>query len=306
MILKPISQINLYGLNKFLNELIQMYEKKKLPTKILLSGQKGLGKSTLAYHLINFVLSKNEKFCYELSNNLINTENKSFKLIQNGTNPNFILIDVLEDKKSIDINQVRNLINNLQKSSFNESPRFVLIDNIENLNLNSINAFLKILEEPTKNTYFILIHNNKKITPTLLSRCLNFKVNLSNKEIISVSNQLLEVNVKDLINNDLLDYYFTPGKIYKLVQFSKENKIDLKQLDLKKFLDLMIKNYYYKKDNNIKQIIYDYIELFLLKKISLLYADLYSYFIQRIKQTRKFNLDEESLFLEIKSKLLNG
>ena len=157
-------------------------------------------------------MSKNEKFCYELSNNLINTENKSFKLIQNGTNPNFILIDVLEDKKSIDINQVRNLINNLQKSSFNESPRFVLIDNIENLNLNSINAFLKILEEPTKNTYFILIHNNKKITPTLLSRCLNFKVNLSNKEIISVSNQLLEVNVKDLINNDLLDYYFTPGK----------------------------------------------------------------------------------------------
>ncbi len=306
MILKPISQINLYGLNKFLNELIQMYEKKKLPTKILLSGQKGLGKSTLAYHLINFVLSKNEKFSYELSNNLINTENKSFKLIQNGTNPNFILIDVLEDKKSIDINQVRNLINNLQKSSFNESPRFVLIDNIENLNLNSINAFLKILEEPTKNTYFILIHNNKKITPTLLSRCLNFKVNLSNKEIISVSNQLLEVNVKDLINNDLLDYYFTPGKIYKLVQFSKENKIDLKQLDLKKFLDLMIKNYYYKKDNNIKQIIYDYIELFLLKKISLLYADVYSYFIQRIKQTRKFNLDEESLFLEIKSKLLNG
>ena len=68
--------------------------------------------------------------------------------------------------------------------------------------------------------------------------------------------------MKDLINNDLLDYYFTPGKIYKLVQFSKENKIDLKQLDLKKFLDLMIKNYYYKKDNNIKQIIYDYIELF--------------------------------------------
>ena len=44
------------------------------------------------------------------------------------------------------------------------------------------------------------------------------------------------------------DYYFTPGKIYKLVQFS--NKIDLKQLDLKKFLDSMIKNYYYKKDNN--------------------------------------------------------
>ena len=51
--------------------------------------------------------------------------------------------------------------------------------------------------------------------------------------------------------------------------------------------------------------IYDFVEIFLLKKISTLYYDLYSYFLKRIRNTKNFNLDEESLFLEINSKLLN-
>jgi DNA polymerase-3 subunit delta' len=78
-------------------------------------------------------------------------------------------------KKSIDINQIRNLILNLNKSSFNTKPRLVLIDNIELLNINSVNALLKIVEEPNENIYFILI-NNKKILPTLKSRCLNYNI----------------------------------------------------------------------------------------------------------------------------------
>ena len=53
-------------------------------------------------------------------------------------------------EKNIDIKQVRQLITNMTKTSLNTKPRFVLIDNIEFLNLNSINALLKILEEPSK------------------------------------------------------------------------------------------------------------------------------------------------------------
>ena len=64
-------------------------------------------------------------------------------------------------KKNIDINQIRELITNLNKFSFNNKKRFVLIDNIELLNLNSVNALLKILEEPNDNINFILINNNK-------------------------------------------------------------------------------------------------------------------------------------------------
>ena len=49
----------------------------------------------------------------------------------------------MEEKKNIDISQIRNLILTLNKSSFNTKPRFVLIDNIELLNINAVNALLK-------------------------------------------------------------------------------------------------------------------------------------------------------------------
>ena len=52
--------------------------------------------------------------------------------------------------------------------------------------------------------------------------------------------------------------------------------------------------------------VYDFVESFLLKKISIIYSDLFSYFLKRINDTKNFNLDEESLFIEINSKLLNG
>ena len=134
MIIEPINQIKLYGLGKYLKELINLYKNDNLPNKILLSGQKGLGKSTLAYHLINYILSQSENFPYDLKNFSINSENNSFKLTINKSNPNLSIIDLNDDKKIIDINQIRELISNLNKSSFNNKPRFVLIDNIEFLN----------------------------------------------------------------------------------------------------------------------------------------------------------------------------
>ena len=306
MNLIPSNQTHLYGLENEFYEFVKLYNNKKLPNKILLSGQKGIGKCTLSYHLINFILSKNEKFSYSLENFTINQENKSFKLIQNGSNPNFNLIDVNTDKKKIDIDQIRNLINNLNKSSLNSKPRFVLIDNIEYLNLNSINALLKTLEEPNENIYFILINNNQRINPTISSRCLNFKISLTNEKILTISNKLLNDNIYNLINKDLLNYYFTPGKIYNLVKFSKEKEIDLSNININSFLSLLINKTYYKEDNNVKNIVYDLVESFLLKKISIIYSDLFSYFLKRINDTKNFNLDEESLFIEIKSKLLNG
>ena len=306
MNLSPNNQLHLLGLDDNFVELTDLYKDQKLPNKILLSGQKGLGKCTLAYHLINFILSKDEDFSYNLKELLINKDNKSYKLIQNGSCPNFILIDVAFEKKNIEINQIRNLINSLTKSSLNSKPRFILIDNIEYLNLNSINALLKILEEPTDNTYFILIHNNKKLLPTLSSRCLPFRISLSNDDVLNISNKLLNSNIYKLINKELLNYYSTPGQIYNLVKFSKELDIDIKHLDLKSFLSLLINESYYKKNNLIKNIIFEFVELFLVNKISLEYSFLYSYFLNRIKVTKMFNLDEESLFFEINSKLLNG
>ena len=305
MNLNPLNQTNLYGLENNLTELIKLYKKNKLPNKILLSGQKGIGKSTLAYHLINFILSENEDFSYDLENFAINENNKSFKLIKNSTSQNFFLVDINDDKKNIDINQIRTLINILNKSSFNLKPRFVLIDNIEFLNTNSINALLKIIEEPNNNIFFILINNNKKILSTLTSRCLNFRLSLSNDKTYKILKNILNTDINNLINKDLLNYYFTPGKIYNLIKFSNDYNINLKDIDLKKFLFLLIDQSFYKKNLFIKNILYEFIEIFLIKNVSH-YSNIFDYFINKIKNVKQFSLDDESLFIEFKYKLLNG
>tara|TARA_B100001057_G_scaffold402470_1_gene414412 strand:- start:4126 stop:5046 length:921 start_codon:yes stop_codon:yes gene_type:complete len=306
MNLEPNNQLNLYGYKNDFNRLVKLYNETKLPNKILLSGQKGIGKCTFAYHLINYALTKGENFSYDLDFHLINNNSKAFKLIQNGTSPNFTLVDVVPDKKNIEIDQIRNLIKFLRTSSLNLKPRFILIDNIEFLNINSINALLKILEEPTDNTFFILIHNNKKILPTLLSRCLNFKLNISYQNMITITKKLLNANIHEIINDDLLNYYVTPGYLYRLVYFSNEHNINLKTIKLKDFLKLLIEESFYKKNKTIKNMILDFVEVYLVNKISIKSSNLYNYFLNRITKTKMFNLDEESLFIEINSKLLNG
>ena len=307
--LEPINQTKLYGLNKYFDELAEFYRKGIYPNKILFSGQKGIGKSTLAFHFINYILTLNGDHKYDLQNYAINIESSEFKTIQNKTNPNLIKIDINDDKKFIDINQIRELIVILNKSSFNNKPRFILIDNIELLNANSINALLKVLEEPNQNINFILIHNNKKILDTLLSRCIDYKINLSNKDCIKISNHLLNNNLENLISADLINYYFTPGEVYYLTQFALQNNYDLLNFDLKNFLKTLINDAHYKKNKFINNFMYTLIELYLRKlniSFSKLVNEKYSYFVKRIADTKVYNLDKESLFIEFEEEILNG
>ena len=312
MNINPSANTKLYGMNAYFKEIINLYDQKKMPNKIILSGKSGLGKSTLAYHIVNYILSKDEEYKYDLNKMIINLDNRSYKLLQNKSHPNFYLIDLIEEKKSIDIGQIREMITYTNKSSFNNLPRFILIDNIENLNKNSINALLKIVEEPNENIFFILIHNNeKKILPTLKSRCLTFKINFTFDQSLAVSNLLYGKDILKIINYDLISYYNTPGEFTKLINFTEEKNINLKDSPLKVLLHILIDNGYYKKNPFVKKLLINFIELFFLKEYKISrkkksFFNFYHNFITKIHNTEKFNLDEESLFLEFKSRLLNG
>ena len=309
MILDPSNQINLIGHQSHLLDLVNLYLKNNLPNKILLSGEKGIGKCTLSYHLINYILSYNEEHPYNIKNFQINNKNKDFILTHNKTNPNFTLIDVDLDKKNIDIQKIRNLIINLNKSSFNLKPRFVLIDNIELLNVNSVNALLKILEEPNENINFILINNNKKILSTLKSRCLNFKISLTYNQSIDITNTILNENINNILNEELINHYVTPGYLLKLIEFKNTHNLDLKNLNLKNFISQIIMEKKYKKEITIKNLLYSLIELYFRKNISIRNINLISmknYFLKKINDTKNFNLDEDVLFIEFEDKVLNG
>jgi DNA polymerase-3 subunit delta' len=302
-------QQSLFGHNKIFDMFKSLYLNEKFPNKIILSGEKGIGKCTLAYHLINYILSSNDDHNYDTNNYKINSENKSFKLIKNKSNPNFTLIDVEEGKKNIDINQIRDLISNLNKSSFNINPRFVLIDNINLLNINSVNALLKVIEEPNDNINFILINSNKRVLPTLKSRCIDFKISLSKNQTIEITNKIINQDIYDLINEELISYYTTPGQLLKILKVSEEFEIDIKNLSLNNFLKLIIKNKIYKKDKILIELTYSFIENYFRNRVNIKNVEIlnfYNLFLKKIINTKIYNLDEETLFIEFEDRILNG
>ena len=310
--LKPNNQEMLLGYNDLFLNIINLYNNKKLPNKILFSGSKGIGKATFAYHLVNYIFSANEQFSYDVNNFKINNSNKSFNLIKNNSHPNFHLIDLLDEKKVIEISQIREMINYANKSSFNNKEKIIFIDNVENLNLNSSNALLKIVEEPNDNVMFILIFDNsKKILQTVKSRCLKFNFFLSSTECVNITNNIIQKDLHDIVNIDLINHYNTTGDFINLINFSLKSDIDVYGYDLKNFLLNIIENKHYRKNIYIKKNIYKFIEFYFLKLINLnkshkqIYS-LYEAFIKKIFYLRKFNLDEETFFIEFKNKILNG
>ena len=66
-ILPSKNQLQLYGYEYYFNAFAQLFKRNELPNTILLSGQKGSGKSTFVYHFINYLLSFNEENKYSLN-----------------------------------------------------------------------------------------------------------------------------------------------------------------------------------------------------------------------------------------------
>ena len=88
-VLKPKSQLKLYGYEYYFSFFDNLYTKNKLPNSLIVSGQKGIGKSTFIYHFVNFLLSKKDKYKYNREEFLINDNSSIYKLIQNETHSNF-------------------------------------------------------------------------------------------------------------------------------------------------------------------------------------------------------------------------
>lgn len=161
----------------------------RMPHALLLSGPPGGGKFNFAKSLSARLLCETASGNAEACGNC-----PSCKWFAAGNHPDFRLIepggDEAEDadtqveatthkKKSeqIRINQVRALDDFLGIGTHRQGARIIIVKPAEAMNQATANALLKMLEEPSASTLFILVTNNKRrLLPTILSRCqtLNF------------------------------------------------------------------------------------------------------------------------------------
>mgnify|MGYP001261446905 CR=1 FL=1 len=301
---------NLLNHTDHLNFFIKLYLNKKLPQTFLIKGEKGIGKLNFAFHFVNFILSQHEENKYEIKSYKINSNNKTFKLLSENIHPNFFLISPNENRKNIDILQIKKMQNFLNMSSFNNMPKIILINDCEYLNLSSSNALLKSLEEKYDNVFFILILDIKKtLLSTIKSRCVQFKFLLKNNERIDKINELLD-NQYDLLSPDFKDKYLNLSFYKDLLDYCKKNKLELQNINLYNLLTNIFASQNYKKNEFLINNLFSLIQLFLHKRIidnininkNFSYL---KYFTKRFDDINKYNLDFESYVLEFKYLIYN-
>ncbi len=297
------------GHKSLFNDFIYLDQIQKFPNKILLNGSKGIGKKLFVNHFLNYFYLKDNKESYNLKNYEYNLSNNISKLITSNSHPNVLRIYKKNDKKIIDIDQIRDMIQFTNQTSFNNDRRFIIIENVNLLGINSANALLKSIEEPNNKIYFILINNSEfKTLETLKSRCLEFKLNLLNSEVIEIVNYHFNNDIYKDINLDFVNNYNSPSFLISLVNFLESNDLSIKDNSIEDLLSYIIKNKSYTSNDFIKEYLNLFIELFFYKNINIskkISFKIKKYFYLKLSFVKKYNLDFESFFLEFNDKLLS-
>lgn len=137
----------------------------------IFAGQDGLGKYAVAekFALSLFCSSAEHRPCGECS---------GCRQALNKVHPDFFLVNRLIDEKTgklkreIVIDQIRDLKHRLSQASLLNGYKVAIVRGADDLNINSANSLLKLLEEPTKRTVIILIVKDANNLPkTVASRC---------------------------------------------------------------------------------------------------------------------------------------
>ncbi len=261
----------LFGLNKKFEFFKNLIQTNKIPKVLLLTGDKGIGKSTLVNHLMFFVFDKEN---YDLKKNKLLKKSFFYNQFTENMFPNILYLSG-SNFQNVKVEDMRTLKDKLFKKSISIGKRFVILDDVETFNINSLNALLKIIEEPGENNFFILINNkSKSLLDTIKSRCNEIIMLLdenSRKQIIHLLTQ--KFNQKTSINTDLIK--LSPGNFIKFNYMLNENNIDLQNKLFKNFKIILN---LYKKDKNI-----------FFKDLLLFLTD---YYYQRTMSQNKFEKNE--------------
>ena len=143
---------------------------KKTPNAYLLTGIRGVGKTTTA-RLIAKALN-----CEKNKNPKINCSTDNFcQTCKEIVNSNHIDILEIDAASKTGIDDVRELIENSKYSPTSAQYKIFIIDEVHMLSKQAFNGLLKTLEEPPPSLKFILATTEvRKIPVTVLSRCQRF------------------------------------------------------------------------------------------------------------------------------------
>jgi len=147
-------------------QMLQQFQQQRLAHCFLVCGESGLGKSAFVTMLARYML------CQQPTTDSACGSCKSCLLTQSNSHPDLHVLAVEAGSKEIKVEQIRALTSFVHRSSHAGIAKIALLSQAHKLNINSANALLKTLEEPSPNTYLFLITDIPgQLKPTIRSRC---------------------------------------------------------------------------------------------------------------------------------------
>lgn len=222
----------LVGNSKIALALNNALREKRLPHAILIEGEIGTGRHTLANFISSAAVCSDDNTPCGVCRNC--------ELQKAGTHPDIMVTAPEENKKNIAVSQIRALRNEAYIKPHMASCRVFIIDFADTLNEQSQNALLKVLEEPPGNAVFILIAESKAaLLETIISRCVILTLNCP--ETDAALDYILKT--ENYSKNDILSALEScQNNIGKALMLLKGNSDTKTSAAAKEFLEQMLRS----------------------------------------------------------------
>ena len=176
----PRETTELFGHTEAERTLLDAYRSGRVPHAWLIGGEAGIGKATLAYRFARFVLAHPDPTAAAVQNATslaIEPDHPVTRRIAGQAHSDLLMLErTLNDKgklrQNIAVDDVRRSVGFFGSTAGEGGWRIAIVDSIDELNKESANALLKVVEEPPARSLMLLVsHASGRVIPTIRSRC---------------------------------------------------------------------------------------------------------------------------------------
>ena len=216
----PLLQPYLFGHAAMRENWLQAFAEQKLHHGLIISGPKGVGKATLAYQFLKdiFSIGKNR--------------DQVVKQLEAGSFPGLLTIERLYDEKrqryfgDITVDAIEPIFSFLRLSQIDDGYRAIVIDGADTMNRNAQNAILKLLEEPPRKVFFMLLTEQAGLMlPTIRSRCMSYALAPLDRATFGEGFNILSPGTSDAETEAL--YQLSNGALGQALRWQKDDILSL-------------------------------------------------------------------------------